>query len=138
MRTTCITTIVTIFVLSLFVVLTMLGTVQAAEAILPVSVRLISMEEYRQMQGQAESSNIQMASYHEDVAPTSVNNRMYDKLMVNLDNNSDHHLTLTEFSNVCRNAPSQLFKALDRDDNHLIDREEIEDYARHYSRQGCS
>lgn len=138
MRTTCITTIVTIFVLSLFVVLTMPGTVQAAEAILPVSVRLISMEEYRQMQGQAESSNIQMASYHEDGTPTSVNNRMYDKLMVNLDNNSDHHLTLTEFSNVCRNAPSQLFKALDRDDNHLIDREEIEDYARHYSRQGCS
>ncbi|MFN3827162.1 MAG: hypothetical protein ACK4NR_05995 [Micavibrio sp.] len=138
MRTTCITTIVTIFVLSLFVVLTMPGTIQAAEAILPVSVRLISMEEYRQMQGQAESSNIQMASYHEDGTPTSVNNRMYDKLMVSLDNNSDHHLTLTEFSNVCRNAPSQLFKALDRDDNHLIDREEIEDYARHYNRRGCS
>lgn len=126
---------ITTFVFSM-ILLTSPDTTQAAEVIMPVSVRLISMEEYQQQSRNQQTAQIEKVSFGSEI-PQNRHKRMYDKLMINLDGNQDGQISRTEFNSLCRSAGSGLFAALDSNGNRLIDRHEIENYAKQYAKRGC-
>lgn len=124
-----------ICIICLFV-FTPVAECRGAEAILPIGVRLISMDEYHEMQKTENTPLLQQAVFEQE-KPATRKERMFDKLFDNLDHNQDQQITDMEFSNSCRGQGRNLFGALDTNANRLIDRSEIEAYPALYVRLGC-
>ncbi|QQG37268.1 MAG: hypothetical protein HYS17_05770 [Micavibrio aeruginosavorus] len=106
----------------------------AAEAILPIGVRLISMDEYHQMTLE-ENSPLQPAAFQQEIH-RSQKDRMFNRLFDNLDQDQDSVITNQEFTNSMNGKGQALFNALDADGDHLVERHEIEDYSELYVRLG--
>lgn len=109
-------------------------TAQAAEAILPIGVRLISMDEYSQMMAEG-IPLMQSASLQQDTT-LSRKEDMLNRLFGNLDADQSGIITRKEFSNSYNGKAAALFNALDSDKNHVIERYEIENYSALYVRLG--